>query len=390
MRSPYHRVFGAAWAAGVVGLSGAASAPASAADYAFVNIADDTQEFSVFGVPPAISAGGTVAWEAMLRGSRRGVFVGSGGPTTTVADNANASPFDLFGAPSINSADTVAFSAILDGGGYGLYTWRAGQLAPVVDSSGPFQAVTVPSINSAGTLAFYGLRDDGSSGVFTSTGGAAVAVVDSAGPLAEFYRPHLNDTGAFTFGARDDAGVVGIHVADDAGVRAVANSAGPFQEFGLEPTINNLGTVAFRALLDDGTQRVVTASPDGTLVTVADTAGAYNQFHFNPAINNDGTVAFLAITDDNRLGIFTGDDPDADKVIAIGDPLFGSTVRSLSFERGLNDAGDIAFTYRLADGRSGIGVAEVVPEPAALGLAALAGVAMLRRPRPPRVSKRRR
>jgi hypothetical protein len=72
-------------------------------------------------------------------------------------------------------------------------------------------------------------------------------------------------------------------------------------------------------------------------------------------------------------GIFIG--PNAEKVIASGDALFGSTVFALVMSNdlsltshSLNDAGQIAFRYVLANGRSGIALATPIPEPSAAAL----------------------
>ena len=67
---------------------------------------------------------------------------------------------------------------------------------------------------------------------------------------------------------------------------------------------------------------------------------------------------FSASLDAGGVGLFTGPDPVADKVIAKGDPLFDSTVTfvSLSTEN-LNDNGEVAFSYVLADGLRGVAVA---------------------------------
>jgi len=73
------------------------------------------------------------------------------------------------------------------------------------------------------------------------------------------------------------------------------------------------------------------------------------------------------------MGIFTGPDPGGDRVIATGDPLFGSIVVGLDFTpTGLNDAGQIAFAATLADGRQVVARADlVVPEPSTLVLVAV-------------------
>jgi hypothetical protein len=75
-------------------------------------------------------------------------------------------------------------------------------------------------------------------------------------------------------------------------------------------------------------------------------------------VNNHGTVAFQALLRAGGTGIYTGPDPDANRVIATGDPLFGSTVTDIrapfvfgSQGQGLNDAGQLVFDAELADGR---------------------------------------
>jgi hypothetical protein len=83
--------------------------------------------------------------------------------------------------------------------------------------------------------------------------------------------------------------------------------------------------------------------------------------------------------DTGVTGIFTGADPIADKVIAIGDTLFGSRVTSLSFSnKGLNNSGQLAFVAGLENGISGVFRADPqppvqsVPEPSSvLGLLAV-------------------
>jgi hypothetical protein len=97
-------------------------------------------------------------------------------------------------------------------------------------------------------------------------------------------------------------------------------------------------------------------------------------FSIIPSLNNSGMVAFLA-----DGSIRTGPDPVADKVIAVGDDLFGSTVVEFDdafdtfttiSQEALNDSGQIAFSYVLADGRRGIARADpiVIPEPGTLSL----------------------
>jgi len=66
-------------------------------------------------------------------------------------------------------------------------------------------------------------------------------------------------------------------------------------------------------------------------------------------------------------------------VIKLGDPLFNSIVREITFVGGLNDASDIVFRYMLANGVTGIAVARVVPEPASIALLGLCALVRQRR-----------
>ena len=122
----------------------------------------------------------------------------------------------------------------------------------------------------------------------------------------------------------------------------------------------------------------------GPLTTYVSNAGPFVGFGIYPIINNAGVVAFIGGLDGTgQSGIFTGPDPAADKVILTGEPLFGSVLSSVvptNIEHAgiidMNDSGQIAFHYRLADGREGIAVGTPVPEPfsLAIGLAGIIGL----------------
>ncbi len=97
---------------------------------------------------------------------------------------------------------------------------------------------------------------------------------------------------------------------------------------------------------------------DDSHTTFANNDGSFRNFAGN-SINNRGTVTFLARLDAGGSGVFTGPDPVADKVIATGDPLLGSTVANLAISQsepgvGLNEKGQIAFFAELANGTQGI------------------------------------
>jgi hypothetical protein len=102
------------------------------------------------------------------------------------------------------------------------------------------------------------------------------------------------------------------------------------------------------------------------------------------AINAADAVALIGLLDAGGYGIFTGPDPVANMVVAIGDPLFGSTVNALNIANyAINDLGQVGFLYNLTDGRNGLAIATPVPEPLspALVAGAVAAAAVVRRRR---------
>jgi hypothetical protein len=221
---------------------------------------------------------------------------------------------DLDNGVSINDEGSVAFSR-LSGANGGVYVSQGGREIRISHQGAPFAQ---PVINNHGTVAFFAYSKQGTS-----------IVTGNGGPLTTIVRDRTDAFPAF--------------LAEQPGTLA----------------FNDKGTVAFISHLGNGQTGVIKAQ-DGTFSTIAETNGPYVRFS-KVALNNKGEVAFQADipgpTPDNALtGIFTGPDPVANKVLAVGDPLFSSTVTQLSLWRdGLNDAGRIAFLATLADGRQVIG-----------------------------------
>jgi PKD repeat protein len=262
---------------------------------------------SQFGGSPFINASGVVSFTALNGPSAStdfGIFVGTGGTVTKIAGNTPSEPFLDFqnSGTWINGSGTVAFRAHLRSGGDGIFTGNGGAVATIADPSG-FFTVDDPAMNESGVVVFSGgvvIGADAVRGIFSSTGGAITTVADATGEFSSF-----------------------------------AN-----------PTINSGGAVAFRGFRDNNTEGVFIAS-GGKITTVADSSGSYQSFN-PPQINDKGTVVFAAsVKSDGSSGIFTGPDPLLNKVIAVGDALFGGTVTYVNFYRGLNNNNDIAFRYEL-------------------------------------------
>lgn len=301
---------------------------------------------------------------------------------------------------------------------------REGQDSPSGD--GAIFAFEPPVLNNAGQVAFEGeiLISGGNrlGGIFRSDEAIGLAEIaregeaspDGNGKFSGFRNIMLNDSGQVVFrgeltGTNGDAGDdTGIFVGDGAtGLTQIAREGqaapddnGSFSQFHFSrlPVVNGVGQVAFLGgligtshgasddtgiFLGDGITdpmqiaREGQASPDGN--------GSFALLT-DPVLNNAGQVAFASLITDNDLGIFLYDDLHGMiKVVREGDSFLGSTLTNLFFfssqeSSGLNDLGQIAFRFDLADGRSGIAIASLVPEPTPLLLAAMvSGGAFLRR-----------
>jgi hypothetical protein len=131
-----------------------------------------------------------------------------------------------------------------------------------------------------------------------------------------------------------------------------SNGSSPFTGLAGCLAINSNKTIAFEGDLKTGGGGIFTTN--GGSINPAIVNGPLVPYPW-PSVNDAGTVGVLAIhTPGGSVGIFTGPDPVADKVIETGDILFGSVVQQLAFFRGINNHGQIAFLARLADGTIGV------------------------------------
>ena len=370
----------------IVCLLVAAAATKARAEYAFTLIADSMGPFGDFYFDsPSLNAAGTVAFVARLDNGSYGVFTGNGGTTTTVAVTALSNPF---GYPSISQAGTVAFFAGHGiGVGEGIFAGNGGPLTTIADTAGQFRGFAAgysTSINAAGTVAFWASQDSGPAGIFVNSGGTVTPVFLNSAPLFAESNVSLNDTGTVAFRKSNGTGVV---TANGGLTTMIADSSGPLNYFGSAPSLNKAGTVAFVAGVggSNGGTFGIYSGNGGPLTTIADIAGPFSYLgdfnSYQPSINASGTVAFGAALDAGGGGVFIGDGTVTSKVIGAGDPLFGSIVTGAGVSpHSLNDSGQVAFYYELANGTTGIAIANPVPEPTpALLLALSGGLSLTRR-----------
>ncbi len=332
------------------------AARGDAATYTYTKIAETSSApngFSALNIP-SLSDNGTAAFSARLNSTLIGIFIGDGTTTANpIVDTSGPSSnfgfsFTNLGSPSINNTGMVAFWARLNDGSNRFFT-SDGATATTI--AGPFTSFgTNPSINDAGTVAFLA-----NIGVFTGSGGSTTTIADTSGRFSFLSFPSITNTGTVAFQAFLDAGGSGIFMSDGTTTTTVVDSSSTFSAL-IFPVTNNGGTVTFLGFVNGGGSGIFTSN-GGTLTSIADTSGPFTLFS-TPSINDAGVVAFQAFIS-TGAGIFSGPDPIADKVIATGDPLDGSTVAGLAFSReGLNGAGQVAFFASLADGRQGVFLAD--------------------------------
>ena len=123
-----------------------------------------------------------------------------------------------------------------------------------------------------------------------------------------------------------------------------AEQDGEVFAFAGAPGINDAGTVAFRALLTDVRERIVTGN-GGALSTVAGTSpGGFVEFGNRVPIDNNGQVAFLALRANETQGIFRGDEESLSTVATTSAQL------SQLFDPAMSRNGRVAFVGQTPQG----------------------------------------
>ena len=319
--------------------------------FSWTVIATTGEQFSDFAPYVAsVNDAGTVAFQAALWGGDTGVFTGSG---SAVAEAAG--PSFLAGVtshPDLNAAGATSFYGELRGGGQGVFLLRDGRLQTIADTSGPFFSIGPlgPTMNEAGAVAFRADRTRAVSGIFAGDGATVFTVADTEGPWSQFHGlPVINRAGTVVFRADRKDGVQGIYSGRGESIAIVAETGDIFETLAPFPSVNDQGTVAFAATLRVGGAGIFTA--DEGRITRVDTEGAFEVCR-GALINSAGAVVCIATPRGRSLGLFAGPDPEADRILAVGDPLLGSTVTELASNPvSVNAAGQVAIRVRLTDGR---------------------------------------
>lgn len=386
-----------------------ATTQASAVRYVFTNIADTTSAApsGTFGgfEAPSIS-GNSVAFAGTYGISHKGVFIGGGGPLTTIVKRGDPAPTETFHSlsdPAI-SGSTIAFRGSYHDPGSGIFTGSGGPLTTIVKRGDPAPSgtfgdfLTSPAI-SGNTVAFLGSYTGGS-GIFTGSGGSLNTIVKTGDPapinvFSSLSDPAMSGSSTAFVGRYENLNGTtefGVFVSTAGSLTTIAKTydvipEGVLGSIGdLSISGNNVGFIATLVKVPDF-QYGVFASDGATVTTIAktgDTAPSGTFFEFYDSAIGGNTVAFLAEYGElgeggDRLtatnigeGIFVGNGGPLTTVINTGDALFGSTLASflagpiVSIPKLALDAGgsaNIAFVYTLSNGRQGLAVASLVPEP---------------------------
>jgi hypothetical protein len=304
----------------------------------------------------SINDSGVVAYSRFGRTdvSVAGEYIGDGNSVTTIAEQRLGGPpsgftLSLFGADAINNNGTVIFGA-QGAAGIGVYAYKNGQITPAV-SEPAFLGVMYGVLNDKDQVVFNGFRkSDGLVGLFkvNASGGTPALVVDQK------------------------------NFASDA----------IFSDY----SVNNAGRVAFLSQRPNATTIGVSDGGPINILVQGATSGQPFIGVFAPSINDNNEVAFEGAYHQNGIdgtAIYSGTDLNTDRIIGTGAPLFGSTVSGVAFSSGgLNDLGQIVFTYFLEDGSMGFALAtpRSIPEPAIVS--GLAGVFLSLYPRRPKRTTR--
>ena len=299
----------------------------------------------------SVNDAGLVAFQAALRNDGSGVFAGDGreidelvGPSLHAGVTSH---------PDLNGAGDACFYGDLPRGGQGAFLHREGRLQIVADTHGAFAAIGPlgPTMNEAGTVAFRADSMDGVSGVFAGDGTTVTTVADTNGRWRRFHGlPVITRDDTVVFRADCKEGVQGIYAGRDGSIRTIAETGERFESLGLFPSANERGRVAFAATTRGGGAGVFTDN-DGRITRVTETDGAFETYR-GALITDGGAVVMIATPRGGSLGLFDGPDPDADRILALGDPLLDATVEDFAANPvSVNACGQVAIRASLSDGR---------------------------------------
>lgn len=295
---------------------------------------------------------GVVAFQAGLAGGGTGVFVADeGGARPLAVSDATVRAFASH--PDRDGDGATSVYAELAGGVAALVVVRDGRAMSLVEGGvGPLG----PTMNARGEIAYRATTRAGHQAIFvvSASGGAPVLVAESGARFAGFEGlPVVTEAGAVVFRADLAAGGQGIFRHQRGALVTVVETGDELAELGRFPSAAGDGTVVFVASRPGGGGAVLRARGDER-TTVVDAGAGFESFR-GALVNDRGDLVFYATPPGGTLGIYRGPDPAADRLLAIGDPLLGSTISAFALNPvSMNRAAQLAVRVELASGGQAI------------------------------------
>lgn len=326
------------------------------ARWSLLPIATTGPRFGDFGPYAAsVNAAGVVAFQATLVDGRTGVYVGDGGGPSAVVEAGARGLRAVTSHPAIDACGRVAFFGETDRGEPALYFGGPDGVEAVVRAPAHVAAIGPlgPTMNEAGSVAFRADTGQGRAGVFHWRAGRVDRLAEAEGGGGFEGLPVVNEAGAVVFRTRRADGGAAIHVWRDAAVTMAVETGPVFATLGRFPDVNTHGAIVFAGSLTGGGSGIYVVS-DGRLETIV--ASADGSVAFRGALINDaGRVVYFGTPRGGALAIYGGPDPVDDRVVGLGDALFGSVVSDLALNPvSYNGAGQLAIRLAFTDGHQRI------------------------------------
>jgi hypothetical protein len=272
----------------------------------------DTSDTFSCVLNPSVNSSGAVVFRgesaascASFENVPAGIYVGSGGLPTLIADNSGEFS-DVGFEPRINDSGTVVFAADRVSGDIGVYTGDGGDLTTIVEGGNAYISLLGPTINCAGTVAVVAIPTTGGRAIIKGNGEPITTVVDGSSGLSDLRQASINCGETVVFiGRAPDFGPDGIYMASNGTINKVIQVGDSLDGLTIEHlTFSNTGfndnnQIVFRAQLSDGNEYIYVANeipdPDIDISGVVDVSG-------------DGVpdIAELQMTGQPRVRYFSG------------------------------------------------------------------------------------
>ncbi len=339
------------------------------------------------GLLPSINNSGVVAYTVSYYNSHGGQ--GSIGEIATTSgqqifrDEYPNQFIRLSSNPVINDNGTLAFQADISNSIRGLFTAPANGTPALVAQSGTATGDVgnfgtsgglAPALNNSDTITMMGLRN----GLSSAQGSYAIVVGHATSPLSATYAltsgnpgqffsmgdSVISNSGTIAFTGQTNAGVQGVYTLAPNATTATAlvtnQGQNSFLGLGNALAINNSGSIAFTGFSSkDNSRGVFVTDSTGHTSTIVDFGVSNNiypvQVAPHVALSNAGEVAFqAAIGNGVGTGVFVSNGSGGiTKIAQTGDTLAGMTVQSVSLSNySVNDIGQVAFAATLNAGNN--------------------------------------